>query len=179
MDNSRVRVRYCKALSELAQEKKLEDKVLEDMKQLLNVLNESEEFNAFLQNGTLAPSKKKAVMHALFDKKLNALTLSFLDLVFNYEREPMLKAIVYHYIESARLAKGIRRATVTTASEIGVQFKDKLYKQLEKGIGSKLEIEEKIDPDIIGGFILRVDDLQLDASIKGKLAKIKESLINS
>ncbi|MFB6342900.1 ATP synthase F1 subunit delta [Saccharicrinis sp. FJH62] len=179
MDNSRVRVRYCKALQELAVEKKLEDAILQDMKQLLRVIQESEDFKKFLKNTTLTPSKKKTVMHALFKGKLNALTLSFLDLVFDYERESMLLTIVYHYIESARLAKGIRKATVTTAVDIDPGFKKKLYQKLEKSMGSKLEFEEKVDPEIIGGFILRVDDLQLDASISGKLAKIKKSLINS
>ncbi|MFB6317104.1 ATP synthase F1 subunit delta [Saccharicrinis sp. FJH54] len=179
MDNSRVRVRYCKALRELAAEKKLEDQVLEDMKQLLRVIQESEDFKKFLKNTTLTPSKKKTVIHALFKGKLNALTLSFLDLVFDYERESMLLNIVYHYIESVRLAKGIHKATVTTAIETDPAFKKKLYQKLEKSMGSKLEFEEKINPELIGGFILRVDDLQLDASIRGKLAKIKKSLINS
>lgn len=179
MDNSRVRVRYCKALQELAVEKKLETKVLEDMKQLLHVIQETDDFKAFLNNTTLTPSKKKSVMHALFKGKINALTLSFLDLVFNYERENMLLPIVYHYIESSRRAQGIRHAVVTTAVDVKPKFKTQLYKKLEKSLGSKLEVEEKVDPDILGGFILRVDDLQMDASIKGKLANIKKSLINS
>jgi F-type H+-transporting ATPase subunit delta len=179
MDNSRVRVRYCKALRELAIERKLDKVILGDMKQLLRVIQESEDFRKFLKNTTLALSKKKSVIHALFKGKLNALTLSFLDLVFEYERESMLLYIVYHYIESTRLANGIRKATVTTAVDIDPGFKKKLYQKLEKSMGSKLEFEEKTDPSIIGGFILRVDDLQMDASIRGKLAKIKKSLINS
>lgn len=179
MDNSRVRIRYCKALRELAVEKKLEEVVLNDMKQLLNVIRESEDFKNFLDNTTLAPSKKKSVMQKLFKNKVNALTLSFLDLVFDYQRENMLLPIVYHYIETARLAQGIRRATVTTAVEMKPAFKKQLYKKLEQSMGSKLEMEEKVKPEILGGFILRVDDLQMDASIKGKLANIKKSLINS
>lgn len=179
MENSRVRIRYSKALRELANEKNLNKEVLEDMQQLLNVINNSEDFKSFLKNSTIKPSQKKAIIHALFNDKMNALTLRFLDLVISYERESMLKTIVYHYIESSRLEQGIRKATLTTAVNIGSDFKSKLYSKLEKGIGSKLKFEEKTDPELIGGFILRVDDLQLDASIKGKLAKIKEQLINS
>ena len=177
MDNSRVRVRYCRALQALAHEKGLEKEILDNMQKLLEVINASPDFVQFLHNKSLAPSIKKKIFKNIFSESLEDLTIRFFEIIVDYQHEEMLKAIVYHYIESDRKRQGIIKAKLTTATPLSTAFKKQLHARLEKLLNSKLDLIEHVDPTIIGGFILRVDDRQLNASIQAKLNDIKEKLI--
>jgi len=68
-------------------------------------------------------------------------------------------------------------AKLTTAGEIGKEGKANLSDMLKKAFDSKIELEEVLDKDIIGGFVLRVDDQELDASVSAQLNQIKRTLI--
>jgi F-type H+-transporting ATPase subunit delta len=177
MDKSRVRVRYSKALQASAKEMGLEQQIQSDMQQLLKIVNESPEFVHFLHNKSLMPSVKKKIFKNLFGEAFEELTLRFFNLIVDYQHEDMLKTIVYHYIETDRERMGILRAKLTTATPLSAVFKTQLQSRLEKSLNSKLDLDEHIDPSIIGGFILRVNDHQLNASVQAKLNEIKEKLI--
>ncbi len=177
MDNSRVRVRYCKALQETAHEKGLEQQIQSDMHQLLKIVTESPEFVHFLHNKSLMPSVKKKIFNNLFGESFEELTLRFFNLIVDNQHEEMLKTIVYHYIETDRERRGILRAKLTTATPLSAAFKSQIQSRLEKSLNSKLDLNEYVDPSIIGGFILRVNDRQLNASVQAKLNDIKEKLI--
>ena len=75
--------------------------------------------------------------------------------------------------------RGITASFLTTAVKINANIKQQLIDLIEEVFSTKVELDEKIDPEIIGGFILRVDDNYIDGSIKNKLRKIKKELLGS
>lgn len=179
MNSSNVRIRYCKALFELAQEQKVQTEVLADMKTVLQLIDEVDEFPLFLKDRRLVPSQKKAIFQQILGKTVHKLTLNFLNLIVDYNREDQLKKMAYHYVEISRKALGIKRAVITTAVPLNKTFKSKLTGGIQKELNEKLELEEKVKPEILGGFILRLEDQQLDASLASRLEKIKNSFINA
>jgi len=80
-------------------------------------------------------------------------------------------------LDLCRKDKGIVSAKLTTAGLIDMDDKTNLSEMLKKAFNSKIELEEVLDKDIIGGFILRVDDQELDASVSNQLNQIKRALI--
>ncbi len=179
MNSSNVRIRYCKALFDLAKEQKVQKEVLADMKTVLQLFKEVEEFPLFLKDRRLVPSQKKAIFQQILGKVVHPLTLKFLNLIVDYNREDQLFTMAYHYVEISRKDLGIKRAVITTAVPLMKTFKAELTNGIEKELKEKLELEEKVKPEILGGFILRLEDQQLDASLASRLEKIKDAFINA
>lgn len=179
MNNSRVRIRYCKALFELAKEQNVQEAVLKDMKTILQVFKDVPEFALFLKDRRLVPSRKKAIFRQILEKSINPLSLKFLDLIVDYKREDQLYIMAYHYVEISRKALGIKRAIITTAVPLDDAFLKTLTLGIQKELKQELELDTKVAPELLGGFILRLEDSQLDASLLAKLEKIKSSFINA
>ena len=100
-----------------------------------------------------------------------------MDMVFENHREIFIKDMVRNFFDLCRKDKGVVSAKLTTAGEIGKEGKANLSDMLKKAFDSKIELEEVLDKDIIGGFVLRVDDQELDASVSNQLSQIKRTLI--
>ncbi len=100
-----------------------------------------------------------------------------MDMVFQNHREIFIKDMVRNFLDLCRKDKGIVSAKLTTASLIDGDDKTNLSEMLKKAFNSKIELEEVLDKDIIGGFVLRVDDQELDASVSTQLSQIKRTLV--
>lgn len=175
MNDSKISIRYSRALFQSALEKNILDKVNQDMIFIAEIcrLPEAKEF---LHSPIIPPSKKEAIFHKMVGNNVENITLSLLDLVVRNGRESFLPAITRVFIHETLKYKGVTESVLTTA----VKVDDKVRKQITELISdvfkTKVELTENIDPEIIGGFILRVDDNYIDASIKYKLRKIKKEL---
>ena len=175
MNDSKISVRYSKALFELALEKNVLDKVLDDIK-LLYELSRMPEIKEMLESPVVPPTTKKEVLCGLLDGKVEDITLSFVDLVIKNGRETYFPAIARRFLYTFKNYRGITESTITTA----VKLDDKVVKEIKDFIAKKfnttVDLKEKVDKDIIGGFILRVDDNYIDASVKNKLKIIEKEL---
>jgi F-type H+-transporting ATPase subunit delta len=74
---------------------------------------------------------------------------------------------------------GIQEGSIITAIALDEKYKEKINELIRKKFKIEIDLEEKVDPSIIGGFVLRIEDQQIDASISSQLKKIKTHLINS
>jgi len=175
MNESRISVRYAKAAFETALEKGMMKEVGEDMAIILTV-SHSPDFRAFAGNPAIPPSKKKEIFHKAFENKLNPVTFSLTDLVITNGRESYLAAIARNFIALSRKELGITNAEVTTAVEITEQLRSTLKKVISDTFNTKAEIKEFVDPALIGGFIVRIEDNLFDASVKTKLKKIGKEM---
>lgn len=178
MNESKISVRYAKALFELGKEKNTLDTFITDIKQVEEVLNESSDFVLMLESPIVKTSQKREVVQQIFGDKIDALSLNFLNMVIQNRREMYLKDISRNFLAICRKDQGILSAVLTSASEMEEEGKGRLIEMLAKSFDSKIELKEVIDEDLIGGFIIRVEDQQLDASVANQLNQIKRELLS-
>lgn len=176
MNQSLITVRYAKALFELAEEKQLVEQLKEEMETILQLTEESREFALLLESPVIATAQKIETLATVFSGKLHEYTLKMLQLVTENKRESYLPAISRHFLTLYFNKKGIRQATVTLPTESNPETIQKLKETLEKQFNASIELKTIIDPQIIGGMVLRIDDQQLDGSVSGKLRRIKSHL---
>jgi F-type H+-transporting ATPase subunit delta len=178
MNDSKISVRYSRALFQTAVEKKIIDKVNQDMI-FISEICKIPETREFLQSPIIIPSKKSFILHKMLEDNVEKITLSLIDLVVKNGRESFLPAIARVFIHETMKYRGITASFLTTAVKINANIKQQLIDLIEEVFSTKVELEEKINPEIIGGFILRVDDNYIDGSIRNKLRKIKKELLGS
>jgi F-type H+-transporting ATPase subunit delta len=178
MNDSKISVRYCRAIFQAALEKKILDKVNQDMI-FISEICKMPEMKEFLQSPIIVPSKKEAIFHNILGDNVEHITLSLIDLIVQNGRETFIPAIVRNFIHETKKYKGITESVLTTAVRVDDKVKKQITDLISEVFKTKVELKENIDPEIVGGFILQVDDNYIDASIKNKLRKIKKELISS
>jgi len=178
MNDSKISVRYSRALFQSALEKKILEKVNEDMI-FISEICKIPEAKEFLHSPVIFPSKKTEIFHKILGNNLEEITLSLIDLVVKNGRESFLPAIARVFIHETKKYKGITESVLTTAVKVNAKVKKQIIELISEVFKTKVELEENIDRDLIGGFILRVDDNYIDASIRNKLRRIKKELKGS
>lgn len=173
MVNYRVSAAYAKSLIDLAQEQKCLDAVFADMQLISNTFNTSFELRHLMDSPVVGNAKKVEILKAIFAAKTNKLTSGFLTLISSKGRENAIFDVAKEFINQYKTLKGIQAATITTAVQLDEVLKTQVDKLLAKISDKKLELTTKIDPSIIGGFIVNTGGLQYDASVRTKLAKFK------
>lgn len=170
---SRAAVRYAKAVLDLTEESKTSDVVNNDMQDITNTISKSNDLQILLQSSTIKNEQKKKALLKVFPN-LNSATKSLLDLLVSNKRISILNAIASKYQELYDKSQGIVEATVTTAIPLTKDIEAKVLAKVKEYTGSdKAVITNIIDESIVGGFILRVNDLQYDASIANQFNKLK------
>ncbi|WP_066756388.1 ATP synthase F1 subunit delta [Crocinitomix algicola] len=178
MSVTRVAYRYAQSLIDLATEKKVVEEVYADMNQLSTVCKDSQDFKNLLNSPVITGQKKLEVFKAIFDGKVNSATMDLLNLIVKNERENVLPAIAKGFIELYKKSNGIHEVFVTSAHPLDQATKDKIVEKLKAGVNGTIELHEKVDPELIGGFVVRIDDQQIDASIASQLSNLKNVLLN-
>jgi len=178
MNDSKISVRYSRALFELAIEKNILDKVSQDM-QFISEICRLPETKELLVSPIIKPSRKSDILRKMFESNVDKATLSLIYLVVKNGRANFIPAIARVFIGEAMKYKGITKSTLTTATPIDSKVKRQITDMISSVFKTEVELEENIDSEIIGGFILRVDDNYMDASVRNKLRKIKKELVGS
>lgn len=179
MDQSAITVRYAKAFFSLAKEKKMLEIFKTDIELIADVCQKSADFILLLESPIVKTSKKIKLISSIFEDKLNVLTLNFLHLIAKNKREIHIPFICRNFLELTRKDQHIKSVVITTATEVNSETIKKIVTLLETGLHAKIELSSHINPDIIGGMVLRLDDNQYDASIATQLKKIKQKLLET
>lgn len=177
MNESKISVRYAKALFLLGKEKNMLDTIVTDMQFVDELCTTVKDFWLMVESPVVKTSQKRKTVKLILADKLDSVSLNFLDMVFENRREIFIKDMVRNFLDLCRKDKGVVSAKLTTAGEVDKEGKANLSEMLKKAFDSKIELEEVLDKDIIGGFVLRVDDQELDASVSTQLNQIKRTLI--
>jgi F-type H+-transporting ATPase subunit delta len=178
MRSHRAATRYAKSIIELAKEQKVLDEVYGDMKLFSAVIEQNRIFSVMLKNPIVNHDKKRKVLHALFDTRMNKLSIAAFDLITKKNRESILAEISTEFQVQYNAFKGLQVADITTTINLDDELRNKFNSLVEEISGKKANLNEIIDDDIVGGFVLNVGDLRLDQSIKTQLNNIKRELTN-
>lgn len=172
MVQTRAAIRYAKAVLDLAKEQKSASSVNEDMQSIANAVGASKELNDMLHSPVIPIATKKSALLAVFTG-LQKLSINLIDTLIENKRIYILGGVAEKYSELFDKEQGTQVATVTTAVPLTEELKKLVLVKVKELTGKDAELTNVIDENILGGFILRVGDLQYDASIANKLSKLK------
>lgn len=178
MSNSRAAIRYAKAVLDLAVENKATGDIEKDMRSVVETVSNSSELREMLASPVIKGSDKKQALTTIFSEG-HAISEGLIGMLVDNKRVSLLSEVAEKYIILNEQLKGEGVAFVTTAVPLTADLENKILKQVESMTGNKVVLENKIDESIVGGFILRVGDLQYDASISNKLNNLKREFATS
>jgi F-type H+-transporting ATPase subunit delta len=178
MNGSRAAIRYAKAILSFALEQQKEVEVNNDMLLVANTIQDSKELQLLLNSPVLKTELKKSALKEIFAGKTSPLTIGLINLLIDNKRLPILSEVAKKYNVIFDSLKGIEVAKVTTAIPLTEELNQQVLRKVIEITGKQATIESIINPDIIGGFILRVGDIQYDASVANKLQVLKRQFEN-
>jgi F-type H+-transporting ATPase subunit delta len=173
MPSPRIAARYAKSLIDLSIEQNQLEAVYADMKWLQDVCKQNRDFVNMLRSPIIKPDAKQKIVAAVTEKNIGSLTAAFNKLVISKGRESILPEIAAAFIDAYKQHKGIHTLQLTTATPISDATRQALVNQVKKTAGfEQVELQEKVDPALIGGFVLQVGDKLVDASVAYDLKNI-------
>jgi F-type H+-transporting ATPase subunit delta len=175
MKSTKAASRYAKALLELAIEQNKVEAVAADLNYLSEVNAETKEFAILLKSPVINSAKKIAIFNELFGQ-FEEMTTSFIKLITNNRREYMLAQIAASFDAQLKAHKGIVPITIVSATALNSDTRQMIVNKIQETVKGELEIEEIIDESLIGGFIVQMDDKQIDASVASQLSNLKQRL---
>ncbi|MCL4161211.1 UNVERIFIED_CONTAM: hypothetical protein GTU68_067496 [Idotea baltica] len=179
MKDARAALRYAKAILNLAKDSKAEDAVHKDMALLTSTVSENTALSVMLNSPIVKAADKVNVLNALFKGKVNNITLGLFHLLQDNKRIALLDAIALQYAIIFDHYKHTQEAKVTTAVPLTAAIEKQVIAKIVALTGEKANLVNEVNPNILGGFILRVGDVQYDASISNYLNELKKEFDNS
>jgi F-type H+-transporting ATPase subunit delta len=175
MKGTRASVRYAKALLDQALEKGELEKVYTDVQLILRTIKENRDLAAMLHSPVIKTEKKKSILDAIFGASVSTITSQFLRLISDERREEFLEMVAEEFIRKYKQNKNILTAVITTAQGLDEDTRKSVKELIKKQLQSEVELVEKVNKELIGGFVLRVGDKQNDASILGKIRLLERT----
>lgn len=172
MNEGLIAVRYSRALYSAARDNKCEDAVYKDMSATAAAFAHFPELRHALSSPAITDGEKIRLLKSAAGGKPCKQTQSFIEFVVGKKREDRFGSMARMYEEIYRSEKNIVVSKVTAAGEIDKKTLDSIKKFISGRSGSTVEVRTEIDPEIIGGFILDVEGMRMDASIKGQISKL-------
>jgi F-type H+-transporting ATPase subunit delta len=176
MDVSRISSRYAKALYEYAADRKKEKEIYEEMKFISEIFFLVPKLVYALDNPRISSEKKKELIITAAGSNVVFEFKRFVDLVVEQKREALFHFMSLKYQDIYRKKNGIVIGKLTTAQPINKPEEEKMRKIIADITHSDVDFETQINPDIIGGFVLKIGTYQIDASLSSQLKRIKEAL---
>ncbi len=173
MLTSKVAKRYAQGLLDFTQESGNTEAVFSEMKDIVKIMSSSKELNQFVNTPIIDSRKKEAIALEIF-KDFSPVAQNLIRLVIKQGREAQLKNIAQEFINKVEDIKGTQRITLVSATALSQDNINKIIADSKMVNVSNYDLETIIKPEILGGYILRIGDQQIDASVRTKLSNIKK-----
>ena len=174
MSEVQVASRYAKSLIDLAEEQNSLEPIRNDIVSFIKTLRENPTLQAVLKNPIISPSRKLNILNDLFASRFNPVVLAFFKLLVNKQRSSILYSIAKEFVNEYNIRKNIIKATVTSAAPLSEENRRQIEEVIKETTHGEIILTTKVDPNLIGGFILNVGDKQFDTSISSQLRKLKK-----
>ncbi|CAG4991877.1 ATP synthase subunit delta [Dyadobacter sp. CECT 9275] len=177
MSVSIVASRYAKSLIELAREQNVLEAVYEDMKLFKDTVDNNRGLMLALKSPVVRHEKKLGILKSIFEARVNPVTYAIFTIITKKNREAILDSIADEFLIAYNNLQGIQKATVTTTTPLNEELRKQFTDIVASATGKTVELEEKLDESLIGGYLLRVNDRQVDASLRSRLNELKLQLV--
>lgn len=174
MKSPKLSGRYAKAFFDYATEKNQVEEVYGDLQLFANTLKENRELQVLLRNPIIEANQKHKIFESIFNGTLHETTYQFLEVLLKKRREPALDTICDEFFKLYNAAHNIRSVIIATANPLSQPLRDKILALLTEQTHATIELQEIVDPYLIGGFIIKMDDYFLDSSIHTKINKLRQ-----
>jgi len=169
--------KYAQALFAAAKEKELIDKAYEQFNDLKAFLASDSTLLTFLKAPEVPEEHKEVLVRNVFRERIEQLFIEFLIVLVEKHRIAFLPEVIDEFTRLVEAEKGIGRATVITATPLNETEKSDLVTKLTAKTDLKIELEEKVDPDILGGMIVILHNEIIDGSVRRGLDLLEEQLV--
>ena len=173
MKSSRAAIRYARALILESSEKDILDQTHDDMLLLKETFDQNIDLKHMIESLVIKNSIKLSSLRLIF-KNLGQISLNLIDVLSENNRIDIIDLVAEKYIVQYKVIKGIQSATLTTAVPVNKKIEGEFLKKITELTDKKTTLIKKVDKSLIGGFVLRIGDLQYNASYKNKLKNIKQ-----
>jgi len=176
MSEHKISNRYATALFQQALENKMLEETAQDMKLIANTCKNNKDLMNVLSNPIINPNEKLKALKQIFSS-IGTISSRFIELICLKKREDLLDKIAESFIDLYSKHLGIQRVDLTSAIELDNATKEEIKAYVKQQTSAKeVELNSQINPDIIGGFVIKFGDRLLDTSISAKLRKLKKEL---
>lgn len=176
MLQDRIAARYAKSAFDHATEKKAVAAVVRDFKIFEQLFTESQEFRSFIRSPLINSGKKWLIYEKTFGGKAQEVTSSLMRLLIERRREGFLPVIINSFMELYYRANNQTRVELICAEPLPKAIKLELTSKLESQLNTKVMLYERINPDIIDGFQIKIGNMLYDSTIAGDLRRIRKEL---
>ena len=177
MSREPVAKRYAQALFIAAEKRNLLEEITGDLKGIAALLDQEPGFKRFLNSPRCTQTEMAALIKNVFATRVHPLTLELFNLLLNKKRLPILDQIIADFVEMIEAHQGIVRAEVTAAVPISGAMVEELVQKLGAGSGKTVIVEQKVDPAILAGMMVRMGDQIIDRSARRMLTELREHLM--
>ncbi len=176
MSDSVIAYRYAKALIDLAIQQKVVEDVNKDMSFFKTVCDENRQFLKVMANPIVRHDKKLGILESVFKNNVSDVTYSIFSVLTKKNREKLIYVIAVEFEKLYNKLNKIEKASVSTVSELSKEQREAFLKIVADATGHQVHLEESINPSLIGGYLLKVGDAQVDTSMRKKLNDLKLDL---
>ncbi|MEM0996981.1 MAG: ATP synthase F1 subunit delta [Bacteroidota bacterium] len=171
--------RYAKSVLELAKEMDRVEEVRADFNLIETICDTSRDFVNMLKSPLIKADKKQEILDAILGGKLSKITATFIRIIVSRGREPYLRDIAIRFQRQYDLYKNISRGTITSAAPLSPAQSEAIQKLVATESKTEFVLTEQVDPKLIGGFTLRIDDFLFDGSLASRLRELKQEFDNN
>jgi F-type H+-transporting ATPase subunit delta len=166
---------YARSLFEVAQEGDSLDRVHEELAEFADALDESQDLRVFFFSPYFSSQEKKEGIAKLIDDADESF-VRFLQLLAERHRMPVIFRIRRRFDELWREENKLLPVTVTSAIELDSSLVEGIGERIEQQTGRKIELSSRVDPDVLGGIVLQVGNMVLDASVRNRLDQLRKTV---
>jgi len=176
MASTKSAARYAKALLDLTLENGSVEAVEKDLIRFVQVVKESNDFRIFL-NSPVVRDDKKIAIYQLVLEGFNPLTMQFFALVTKNGREQLLPEIAAQFERQLMKNRGIVSGSIVSTTPLTEKTKQEILDRIAPAFEGSLQLSESVDSSLLGGFVIRIEDKQIDASVANKLKELRQELV--
>jgi len=175
MKSTRLTSRYAKSLLSLSIEKNSLDKIFSDMNNIKSICSENKDLVLLLKSPVVKTDKKLSILSEIFSSSVSEITMTFINIITYKKREKYLEGIAESFISLYKIYNNIETVTLTTSHPVDEKTKLEVLDFVKKNEKQKVEMNQVIDEELLGGMIIKMGDKQLDASVSRNIKKLKKS----
>ena len=168
---------YAKALLQIAKMQNSSEKIYNQLKEVVEVINNSKDLQSFFENPLISVNDKKEIIYKVFGKDFDLQIINLLNLLADNKRLNLIETVLYCYEKEYENSNGIAKVTVISAVEMAEESKKRLMDILTQKLNGKIIPDYQIKDDIIGGLIIKLQDKVIDLSLKSKIKDMEKQLV--